>query len=187
MQLFTESTISAILPFVSKPSLPAGLKTVRLWAIVLVGNFLGTAIAAGALSSGLVGKPEHFEAMIEISKTIMQRDMLSTFFNAIPAGFIIAILAWTLPNARNGSGFWVILVMTWLVGAGGYTHSIVGSAGAFILLFKGHIDVQFTILGFLLPAVLGNLVGGAGIFSLLAHAQVKTQLKMGRRISDNYD
>jgi len=184
MQLFTESTISAILPFVSRPSLAAGLKTARLWAIVLMGNFLGTAIAAGILSSGLVGKPEQFEAMIEISKSIMQRDMLSTFFNAIPAVFIIAILTWTLPNARNGSAFWVILVLTWLIGAGGYTHSIVGSAEAFMLLFNGQSDIQFTIFGFLLPAVLGNLVGGAGVFSLLAHAQVKAQLKKGHRRSD---
>ncbi len=176
MQLFTESTISAILPFVTKPSVGAALKTARLWAIVLTGNFLGTAIAAGILSTGLVGKPAHLEAMIEISKSIMDRDIMSTFLNGIPAGFIIAILAWTLPNARNGSGFWVILVLTWLIGAAGYTHSIVGSAEAFMLLFNGHSSVQFTIFGFLLPAAIGNLVGGAGIFSLLAHAQVRAQL-----------
>lgn len=176
MQLFTESTISAILPFVSKPSLTAGFKTLRLWVIVLTGNFIGTAIAAAILSSGLIGNPGHFEAMIEISKSILERDMFSTFLNAIPAGFVIAILAWTLPNARNGSAFWVILVLTWLIGAGGYTHSIVGSAEAFMLLFNGYSSFQFTFFGFLLPAVLGNLVGGAGIFALLAHAQVKAQL-----------
>jgi formate/nitrite transporter FocA (FNT family) len=183
MQLFTESTISAILPFVSKPSRAAGFKTVRLWAIVIIGNFLGTAIAAAILSSGSIGKPEHFEAMVEVSKSIMQLDAFSTFLNAIPAGFIIAVLAWTLPNARNGSAFWVILVLTWLIGAAGYTHSIVGSAEAFILLFNGYSSVQFTILGFMIPAVLGNLLGGAGIFALLAHAQVKKQLETSKTVA----
>ena len=183
MQLFTESTISAILPFVSKPSRAAGLKTARLWAIVIIGNFLGTAIAAGILSSGSIGKPEHFDAMIEVSKSIMQRDAFSTFLNAIPAGFIIAVLAWTWPNARNGSAFWVILVLTWLIGAAGYTHSIVGSAEAFILLFNGYSSAQFTILGFMMPAVLGNLLGGAGIFALLAHAQVKKQLESSKKVA----
>ena len=92
------------------------------------------------------------------------------------------MLAWTLPNARNGSAFWVILVLTWLIGAAGYTHSIVGSAEAFILLFNGYSNVQFTILGFMLPAVLGNLLGGAGIFALLAHAQVKKQLETSTKV-----
>lgn len=187
MQLFTESTISAILPFVSQPSMHRGLKTIRLWTIVILGNFLGTAIAAAILSSGLVGKIEHFDAMIQLSKAILERDMISTFLNAIPAGFVIAILAWTLPNARNGSAFWVILVLTWLIGAGGYTHSIVGSAEAFLLLFNGHSTVQFTVLNFLVPAALGNLLGGAGIFALLAHAQVKAELKKGRTVSDIYE
>ena len=187
MQLFTESTISAILPFVSKPSMQGGWKTIRLWAIVITGNLLGTAIAAGIISSGLVGKIEHFDAMIEISRSLMERGMFGTFVNAIPAGFVIAILAWTLPNARNGSGFWLILVLTWLIGAGGFTHSIVGSAEAFMLLFNGYSTVQFTVVGFLVPAVLGNLLGGAGIFALLAHAQVKAELKEGNTRSDVYE
>lgn len=187
MQLFTESTISAILPFVSKPSMHRGFKTIRLWTIVITGNFLGTAIAAGILSSGLVGKLEHVNAMIDISRSIMERDMVGTFLNAIPAGFVIAILAWTLPNARNGSAFWVILVLTWLIGAGGFTHSIVGSAEAFLLLFNGLSTVQFTVFSFLVPAALGNLLGGAGIFALLAHAQVKAELKKGRTLPDICD
>lgn len=187
MQLFTESTISAILPFVSKPSVHVGLKTIRLWGIVITGNFLGTAIAAGILSSGLIGKIEHVDAMIDISKLVMERDIFGTFLNAIPAGFVIAILAWTLPNARNGSGFWLILALTWLIGAGGFTHSIVGSAEAFMLLFNGYSTVQFTVIGFLVPAVLGNLLGGAGIFALLAHAQVKAELKSRSGRSDIYE
>jgi formate/nitrite transporter FocA (FNT family) len=36
-----------------------------------------------------------------------------------------------------------------------------------------------TLAGLIAPAVLGNLVGGAGIFAVLAHAQVRGQSPQG--------
>lgn len=47
MQLFTESTVTAMLPLVSRPSVRALRRTLRLWGIVLGANLIGTCIAAG--------------------------------------------------------------------------------------------------------------------------------------------
>jgi formate/nitrite transporter FocA (FNT family) len=175
MQLFTESTITAMLPLVTKPSGWALKRTLRLWAVVLVANLIGTAITGGAIAAGVLGDGELRGAMIEVSTAITELSAWATFVNAIPAGFMIAILAWSLPNAREQS-LLVIFAITYVVAIGGFSHSIVGSDEAFLLLFSGHTGVWQTFGQLLLPAIPGNLLGGAGLFALLAHAQVRGEM-----------
>ncbi|TXC72481.1 formate/nitrite transporter family protein [Sphingomonas ginsenosidivorax] len=176
MQLFTESTITAMLPLVTRPSGWALGRTLRLWAVVLVANLVGTAITGGAIAAGVLGSAELRDAMIAVSMAITELSPRATFVNAIPAGFMIAILAWSLPNART-QAFQVIVAITYVVAIGGFSHSIVGSVEAFLLLFSGHVGAVQTLAGLLLPAILGNLLGGAGIFALLAHGQVRGEMK----------
>ncbi len=175
MQLFTESTITAMLPLVTRPSGWAVRRTLRLWTIVLGANLLGTALAGGMIAAGLLGGGELRTAMIEVSVAITELSAGATFVNAIPAGFMIAILAWSLPNAREQS-FLVILAVTYVVAIGGFSHSIVGSVEAWLLLFAGKTGVVQTLFELMLPAILGNLLGGAGLFALLAHAQVRGEM-----------
>lgn len=175
MQLFTESTISAMLPLVTKPSGWALKRTLRLWTVVLFANLIGTAITGGAIAAGVLGSSELREAMIAVSMRITELSAWATFVNAIPAGFMIAILAWSLPNARQ-QAFPVIFAITYVVAIGGFSHSIVGSDEAFLLLFSGHAGVWQALVELILPAVLGNLLGGAGLFALLAHAQVRGEM-----------
>ena len=176
MQLFTESTITAMLPLVTKPSLWSLTRTLRLWGIVLGANLIGTALTGGAIAAGVLGGGELRTAMIEVSMGITELGPWATFVNAIPAGFMIAILAWSLPNARE-QAFLVIFAITYVVSIGGFSHSIVGSDEAFLLMFTGHTSVIQTFAGLLLPATLGNLLGGAGVFALLAHAQVRGEMQ----------
>lgn len=175
MQLFTESTITAMLPLATRPSRWALARTLRLWGIVLAANLLGTAVAALAIAQGALGSADIHEAALTISAAITELSAGRTFVNAIPAGFMIAILAWALPNARSQSVL-VIVIFTYILSIAGFSHSIVGSAEAFLLLFAGRIDLWQTLAGLIAPAVLGNLVGGAGIFALLAHGQVRSEM-----------
>jgi formate/nitrite transporter FocA (FNT family) len=175
MQFFTESTITAMLPLVSRPSGATAWKTVRLWTLVLIGNLAGTALATLALAHVPLADPPLQDAMVAVSVAILKHDATSTFWTAIPAGFMIASIAWVLPNAREQS-FLVIFVVTYVVGAANFSHSVVGSAEAFTLLWAGRIDLAGALLGSIMPAVLGNLVGGAGLFALLAHGQVHSEM-----------
>ena len=175
MQLFTESTMTAMLPLVTRPSGWALKRTLRLWSTVLAANLIGTAIAGGAIAAGVLGGDDLRTAMIEVSMRITELSAWTTFVNAIPAGFMIAILAWSLPNARE-QAFLVIFAITYVVAIGSFSHSIVGSAEAFLLLFSGHVGVWQTFAALIMPAVLGNLLGGAGLFALLAHAQVRGEM-----------
>ncbi len=173
MQLFTESTVTAMLPLVTRPSVWALTRTLRLWGIVLGANLTGTAIAALLIHAGVLGDPALRQAAIEISGRILELGPWETFLNAIPAGFLIAVIAWSLPNARE-QAFLVIVAITYIVAIAGFSHSVVGADEAFLLLFSGQAGVAQTLFGLIAPAVFGNLVGGAGLFAVLAHAQVRS-------------
>jgi len=171
MQLFTESTVTAMIPLVTSPSWDALGRTLRLWVVVLLANCIGTALATGAFAGLGLGDASLDAGMIEVSMKITEHGALETFFNAVPAGFLIAIVAWSLPNARE-QAFQVIFGIVYVVAIGGFSHSVVGSSEAFLLLWTGKIGIG-GVFAFLVPAVLGNLFGGAGLFAVLAHAQVR--------------
>ena len=173
MQLFTESTITAMLPLVTSPSRWAATRTLRLWVVVLGANLIGTAIVAALVDGRLLGDDALRAAALEISARILDLGAWGTFLNAVPAGFLIAVLAWSLPNARE-QAFWVIVAVTYVVGVAGFSHSVVGSGEAFLLLFAGDTSLAHTAFVLIGPAVLGNLVGGAGLFAVLAHAQIRS-------------
>ncbi|MFP1527228.1 formate/nitrite transporter family protein [Escherichia coli] len=47
-QLFTENTVTAVLPVMQKPTMSNVGLLMRLWGVVLLGNIVGTSIAAWA-------------------------------------------------------------------------------------------------------------------------------------------
>jgi formate/nitrite transporter FocA (FNT family) len=44
------------------------------------------------------------------------------------------------------------------------------------MIWSGKADLAWVAGGFLLPALAGNIVGGTGLFAVLAHAQVKDEI-----------
>lgn len=176
MQFFTESTVTAMLPLVARPSRWAAGRTLRLWALVLGGNLAGTALATAVLLHGGVLDPAIGEGMAVVSAKLLGHAPLGMFLSAIPAGFLIAGLAWVLPNGRE-QAFHVIFGVTWVVGVAGFSHSVVGSAEAFLLVWHGDIGLARAVGAMILPAVAGNLVGGAGLFAALAHGQVRGEMR----------
>ena len=67
-QLFTETTVTAVLPVMAEFT-PGNLaKLARMWSIVLVANFAGTLFAALFCTFTPVLAPELKDAMLEISR-----------------------------------------------------------------------------------------------------------------------
>nr|WP_076072343.1 formate/nitrite transporter family protein [Sphingomonas montana] len=175
MQFFTESTITAMLPVVTRPSRRTAWRTGRLWVLVLGANLVGTALTTLALAHLPLADPPLQEGIVAVAANILKHDAIATFWTAIPAGFMIASIAWTLPNARE-QALLVIFAVTYVVGAANFSHSVVGSAEAFTLLWAGRTDLATALFDSILPAVAGNLIGGAGLFALLAHGQVRSEM-----------
>ncbi|MDB5428476.1 MAG: Transporter, formate/nitrite family, partial [Phenylobacterium sp.] len=104
----------------------------------------------------------------------MEGSPLDLFFRAITGGFLIAAMVWLLPCAGSAE-FLVITMMTYLIAVGGFAHVIAGSFEAFMLAVSGQIDVWRVAL-VALPVLLGNIVGGTVLFTLISHAQVAPEM-----------
>lgn len=176
LQLFTESTVTAVLPFATHRTLRNFTRLLRLWVVVFAANMAGSLFVAFFVSRCVIVSPEQLAAVIVISKPIIAHDWLTTLSFASPAGFLIASIAWSLPNAR-GAEFWVILIVTYAIALGGFSHVVAGSAEAWVLMLTGHASPAAVTGGFILPALLGNVLGGTGLFAIVAHGQVRGEIE----------
>ena len=106
---------------------------------------------------------------------ILANEALEVLALAVPAGFIIASVAW-IRAAISNSEFWVVLTLTYVIALGDFTHVVAGSAETFLLLFAGQIGIAQALGNVLAPALIGNVIGGTGLFALLAYAQVMQEI-----------
>jgi formate/nitrite transporter FocA (FNT family) len=175
MQLFTENTITTVLPVITDPRRPVLIAMARLWAIVLAANVVGAfAIAAFYVFTPALD-PVFTPAIDALSAHATGFSPGEAFFRAIPAGVLVAALVWMLPQ-RKGGAFAVILTFTWLIAAGDFTHVVAGSVEWAWLVWRGMLGFWEGFAWFFLPVLAGNIVGGTVIFTLLAHGQVKDEL-----------
>jgi formate/nitrite transporter FocA (FNT family) len=175
MQLFTEQTIVTVLPVMVAPSWGKLAVATRLWAIVFAANMIGTCVAAAInLYFHLVSR-ELLASMLEVSGTLLHKAPLEMLLQGVPAGFLIASVAWIRAGVTEGE-FWIVLALTYAIALGDFTHVVAGAAEAFLLLFSGQIGAGQAVGGIILPALIGNVIGGTGLFTLLAHAQVRQEL-----------
>ncbi|QXQ07952.1 formate/nitrite transporter family protein [Sphingosinicellaceae bacterium] len=175
LQLFTETTVTAVLPVATQPTLANLGRLGRLWGLVLVANLTGSLFVAFLIAKGLILSPEHRTAVLELSRAALAHDVPTLILLGIPAGFLVASIAWILPNAQ-GQEIWIIILITWVVGIGDFSHVVAGSTEAFVLWCSGEIGFGQTFGGFILPALLGNIIGGTGLFAVLAHGTVRGDL-----------
>lgn len=177
LQLFTESTLSAVIPVATHPGWRAVARLLRFWALVLGANLAGTLLTAMAFHGEWVVTPAQHAAMTELASHLLTRDAFASLRMGIPAGFLIAAVPWTLPSAK-GQEFWVVLLLTWLISLGGFAHVVAGSGEAWLLALDGRIGFGTAIGHLILPALAGNVIGGTGLFAVLAHAQVREELQV---------
>jgi formate/nitrite transporter FocA (FNT family) len=175
-QLFTESTITAVLPLTAEFTLGNLWKLARIWTIVLIANFAGALVAALFFAFTPALTPEIRAGMLEVSRHLLTQDFATAFFRAVPAGFLIAAMVWLMPSA-GGAQLHVVILMTYVIAAGGFMHIVAGSVEAFLLVLTGAMSWPEMAAGFVAPVLVGNIVGGTALFALLAYAQVMKEIK----------
>jgi formate/nitrite transporter FocA (FNT family) len=174
-QLFTESTITVVLP-VLKDFTWANLANLgRLWAIVLVANLIGTLFASVFCTYTPVLPRELYAGMIEVSRALLHLTWWDMLFRAVSSGFIIAAMVWMIPAAESAK-FPVITMMTWLIAVGGFTHIVAGSMEAYMLVLSGDWAVLPMLGTFMVPVLIGNVIGGTALFALISYAQVMEEI-----------
>jgi formate/nitrite transporter FocA (FNT family) len=177
-QLFTESTLTAVLPLLVRRDGATLIALVRFWAAVLIANLVGTAIFAALLSPQGIFSPAVRQAMEEIATHSVSGEFWPTFVKAVLAGWLIAMMVWLLPSARSAK-LLVILLLTYIVGVGEFSHIIAGSAESAFAVITGHATIGDYFLRFLAPTLMGNTIGGVALVALLNHAPLVPELQGG--------
>jgi formate-nitrite transporter family protein len=169
-QLFTENTLTPIIPLLSRRTMECLRNVLRLWGAVLVANLAGALLFALALGRLDVVSPETQQALGALSREALKHDFARTLLHAVYAGWLIALMVWMLPGAETAK-LPVIIIMTYLVGLGGFAHVIAGASEVFYAAVRGDAGWGQVIGGFIVPALIGNVLGGLTLVAALNHAQ----------------
>jgi formate/nitrite transporter FocA (FNT family) len=174
-QLFTENTMTAVLPMMTKPSLGKLGCLLRLWLVVLIGNLVGVAIFAYGLLHLQQFDDATQKAFAALGRELMHNSPFQMFTKGILAGWLISTMVWMLAATERSKAL-VIILATYVIAIGGFTHIIVGSVETLYLVFAGELSWQSYMFAFALPTLAGNIVGGSLIFALISHAQVRSDV-----------
>lgn len=172
-QLYTENTLFPVVNLLVERTMKVAKKMLALWGVVLLGNLIGAFIMGWVLSRTPLVEPDIRGALRSIALDGMGPGYWSILLRAIVAGWLIAGLVWMLPAAESAH-VTVILIITYVVGIGQFSHVIAGSVGAFYLVANGDISFGNALGAFTVPALIGNTVGGVMLVAALNHAQVSS-------------
>jgi formate-nitrite transporter family protein len=178
-QLFTENTLTPIVPYLARRTRTMLGKVARLWGAVLVANIVGTLLFALVAARTELFDPDVRRAFGAIGLEAFGDYFWTTFIRGIFAGWLIATLVWMLPAAQSAQVL-VIILITYVVGLGGLAHIIAGSAETAFVVFTGGATWGDYLARFFVPTLLGNVVGGVTLVAALNHAQVVSGEKRSR-------
>lgn len=174
LELFTENTLEPVIPLLHNRDARTFWSMMRLWGLLIAGNLIGAAIFAVALAHTPIFPSADIAAHLDrIAEQTTSDGFSLTLLRGIMAGWLIALLAWLIGSTKDSVAHLVLIWLTtapiaWL----GFRHSIVGSAEGFYRVWRGEVPLWPMILTFIVPAIIGNAIGGVVLVALLNYGQV---------------
>ena len=169
-QLFTENTLTPLLPILSNPTRARIARVGVIWGVVLVFNIIGALIGSAFLAFSHPMNVLAEAPMAQFGVSIMQHGIGERFAQAIFAGWLIALMVWLLPLAEV-AGPLIIFVITYVVGIAEFAHIVAGSVEVFFAAWTGAVPWS-SYPAFFIPTLLGNVAGGVLFVTLIAFAQI---------------
>ncbi len=179
-QLFTENTLTAIIPLLANRSRSTLLRVARLWSVVVAANLVGAHIFAWVLANTQVFQPKVRHAMLLLATDAMHVSFGNAILRGIFAGWLIALVVWMLA-AVDGGRVAIICILTYVVGLSHLTHIIAGAIEVLFLPMAGADNWLHVVSGYLVPTLIGNIIGGTSLTAALNHAQVVAGMGAKRR------
>jgi formate/nitrite transporter FocA (FNT family) len=168
-ELFTENFLVPVAAVAARnASVPALL---RLWLGTLIANLAGAWLVMGLIMAGF-GKLG--PVAIEVASTPASAALDDrTLANMVVAGAVITLMTWMERSTESVPAKLVsAVVAAFLLAAGPMDHAIVVSVEMFGALHAGAPFAYAHWLGFLGWSILGNMLGGLGLVTLLRLVQV---------------
>lgn len=170
-QLFTENTLTPVLEVLRVRRVSTVMRTVNLWAVVLLANLVGTAIFAVAMATFDVLDPKVNGALASIAAKEYENGFATMFVRAIFAGWLVALMLWLMPFAETARVA-VIIIVSYVIGLAQFPHIIAGSVAALYGVFTSAHDFTAFLSVFFVPTLLGNVIGGIAMVAAVNYAQV---------------
>ncbi|AWK89439.1 transporter (plasmid) [Azospirillum thermophilum] len=171
-QLFTENTLTVILPLLQRWSPWNLMRVIRLWTLVFAANMAGTLLFAAMAAGTGAFSPDLRAGFAELGRAAQGDGFTTTLLHGVLAGWLIALLVWITPSVGQAR-FFVIVALTYLIALGKFAHVVAGSVEVSYAAMIGEVTWTGYGFGFLLPALIGNVLGGVGLVALINHAQVR--------------
>ena len=170
-QLFTENTLTAIIPLLARRNITTFSQVMRLWGVVLVANIIGAHIFAWVIGNTPVLHPRFQLALGQLATEAADVSFGAAILRGIFAGWLIAMVVWMLA-ATDSNRIPIIIILTYIVGLAGLTHVVAGSVEVLFLVMTGAKSWFAFLGGYMIPTLIGNVLGGVAMVSALNHAQV---------------
>jgi formate/nitrite transporter FocA (FNT family) len=169
-QLFTKNTLTVILPLLREKRPRLLVSVARLWTIVFVMNLIGTLLFAWMAAKSDVFSPAARNEFARMGQQVLQVSFGTNLLRGIMAGWLIALMVWLLPFAESAR-IWVIIILSYLIGLGELPHIVAGSVETFYLVCTGTLGFGRDLSHFLVPVLIGNIIGGVALVAVGAHAE----------------
>src|ERR1700728_2564334 len=111
-QLFTENTLTVIIPLLARRNLTTLMSVLRLWGVVLVANLAGAHIFAWVAGNTPLLRPQVRESMRQIALQAANVSFGAAVLRGVFAGWLIAMLVWMLA-ASDSNHLPIIVIMTY--------------------------------------------------------------------------
>jgi formate/nitrite transporter FocA (FNT family) len=175
MQLFTENTITVVCPALERPCPRIFLGVARLWSVVLGANLVGACAFGAALWMTRELQPHIWDDILALSRHATGFPWWETLWRGIGAGWLIAAMVWIMSTAERAH-LALIVIVTYVIALADFSHVVAGATEAAVVVFAGGLSPWEGAFGFVLPAFLGNVLGGTVLFTLLTWAQIRAEL-----------
>ena len=176
-ELFTENTLTPVLPLLHRRDAVTLVKMLRVWGILLAGNLVGTLLFAWVMARTPAVAASLKPIMLHMAEKATAPSFSLTLYQGIFAGWLIALLTWLLASTRQtGAQLMLIWLITAPISAFEFKHSIVGASEAFYRAWSG--SAGWGAMGaFIVAAAIGNAIGGVLLVAILNYGQVATERK----------
>lgn len=169
-QLFTENTLYPVALVLKEKR--QFWNTMRLWAVVLPTNVLGALGFATLATHTAAIEPSFVSAMSQLGAKAISHPASTVFWSGVIAGWMIALAAWLVSASHSITGsVMVIWMLTYVVGLGDFAHCIASSCEILTTVLSHHAPL-IAFFQWFGPAVLGNIVGGVCLVTILEYGQV---------------
>lgn len=178
-QLFTENTLTPVTLVMTR--LATVPQLLRLWTIVLIANVIGAGIVAYLLAVTNVLDPAAAETAHYFGEHALSVSWSGLFYKGVFAGGLVATMVWLVHAARDTlSRFLIVYLIMFTIPAADLFHCVVGACEVLFLVFTGDAGFVSVFIGFFVPVVLGNTVGGV-VFVALVNFSMTEQRRFPER------